>query len=174
MEKSLSGTVHPSQLSIEKLLENCRVERTRRGGPGGQHRNKVESAIVITHQSTGISGQAGERRSQHENRNVATERLRLNLAVGYRVTRSLAVPPGELWKSRTSGGKISVSTTHHDFPSILSEALDYLAGAEFELSAVAKRLNVSSSQLVKLLRSFRPAFEYVNAEREKRNLGRLK
>ena len=72
------------------------------------------------------------------------------------------------------GSTAGVRLRHHDFPSILSEALDYLAGAELELSAVAKRLNVSSSQLVKLLRSFRPAFEYVNAEREKRNLGRLK
>ncbi len=171
---SLSETIHPAQLSIEKLLENCRVERTRRGGPGGQHRNKVESAIVITHDPTGISGQAAERRSQHENRSVAIGRLRLNLAVGNRITRSLESQPSELWKSRARGGHIEVSPNHTDFPGLLAEALDYAAIAEFDISAAANRLGVSSSQLVKLFKSFRPAMAYVNCEREKRNLGPLK
>ena len=76
--------VHPAALPVEKLLTDCEIKKTRRGGPGGQHRNKVESAIVITHLPSKIVGQAGERRSQHENREVAVERLRLNLAVGWR------------------------------------------------------------------------------------------
>ena len=174
MEQPLSETVHPAQISIENLLEKCRVERTRRGGPGGQHRNKVQSAIVITHNPTGICGQASERRSQHENREVAIERLRLNLAVGYRITKSLDEAPSELWQSRTGSGRVSVSTNHTDFPSLLAEALDYLAIAEFDIPAAAKRLNVSGSQLVKLFKAFRPAFSYVNSEREKRNLGQLR
>ena len=174
METSVSETVHPAQLSIEKLLEKCRVERTRRGGPGGQHRNKVESAIVITHDPSGISGQAGERRSQHENRRVAIERLRLNLAVGFRIDRPLDSEPSKLWKSRIHGGRVEISPSHTDFPALLAEALDYLESSEFDMSAAAKCLGVSSSQLVKLFKLNRPAFSYVNYERQQRNLGQLK
>ena len=72
-------------------------------------RPKVESAIVITHKATGICGQASERRSQHENRDVAIERLRLNLAVGYRRPRSLDQKPSQLWKSRTRGGRVRIA-----------------------------------------------------------------
>ncbi|MFN5707736.1 MAG: peptide chain release factor family protein, partial [Planctomycetota bacterium] len=61
---------HPASLPEEKLLADCDVVRTRRGGPGGQHRNKVETAVVITHRPSGVSAEANERRSQAENRKV--------------------------------------------------------------------------------------------------------
>ena len=91
--------VHPAALPVEKLLTDCEIKKTRSGGPGGQHRNKVESAIVITHLPSKIVGQAGERRSQHENREVAVGRLRLNLAVGWRNPLIDEQAPSELWKA---------------------------------------------------------------------------
>ncbi len=166
--------MHPSRFSEEKLLNDCKVERTRRGGPGGQHRNKVESAIVITHLPTGIIGQAGERRSQHANREVAIERLRLNLAVGFRVPVIKSDSPSELWISRSRGGKLSVSISHEDFPGILSEALDCISAHDFEVGEAAKWLGISTSQLVKLLKQHRPAFEFVNRQRHESGLGKLR
>ena len=55
--------------------EDVRVDTHRGSGPGGQHRNKVASAVRLTHLPTGIVVTASEDRSQHRNRAVAWERL---------------------------------------------------------------------------------------------------
>ena len=77
----MPNSKHPAALSSEQLHARCHETRTRRSGPGGQHRNKVETAIVLLDPETGISAEAAERRSQAENRRVAIFRLRLNLAL---------------------------------------------------------------------------------------------
>lgn len=65
--------------SDEKLLAQCTVETFRAGGPGGQHQNKTESAVRLTHGPTGIVVTARESRSQHRNRARALDRLRTAL-----------------------------------------------------------------------------------------------
>jgi protein subunit release factor B len=47
----------------------------RAGGPGGQHRNKVETGVRLHHPPSGITVTATEGRSQYRNREVAMERL---------------------------------------------------------------------------------------------------
>jgi hypothetical protein len=159
---------HPACLAPEDLLKQCEVLTGRSGGPGGQHRNKVETLVHLKHLATGIESHAGERRSQVENRNVALSRLRLALAVHVRV----GVPSGEigspLWRSRCRGGKIACNPEHHDFPAILAEALDVLAAADWEPRKAALRLECSTSQLVKLLKDHPPALVKMNEERESR------
>lgn len=141
---------HPAQLPIDQLLADCQVQRTRGSGPGGQHRNKVETAVVVTHLPTGVRGEASERRSQEQNRQQAIHRLRLKLAVQLRSTPQ--EQPSELWQQRVSGRRISVSGTHEDFPALLAEALDMLVAKQLQVPPAAEQLNLSTSQLIKLLK----------------------
>ncbi|MGE0102944.1 MAG: peptide chain release factor-like protein [Blastocatellales bacterium] len=59
----------------ESLERDCDLEFFVAGGPGGQHRNKVETGVRLTHLPTGIVVTATERRSQSANRDAAYERM---------------------------------------------------------------------------------------------------
>jgi len=144
--------VHPAALPAQQLLAECDLRQLRRSGPGGQHRNKVETAVVLSHRPTGVRAEANERRSQAENRSVALLRLRLNLALEIRHSRASNETPSPLWQSRCRGGRIGVSASHEDFPALLAEALDAVSACDADVKAAAARLHCTGSQLVKLLK----------------------
>jgi peptide chain release factor len=56
-------------------LNEVRWETMRASGPGGQHVNRTESAVRVTHLPTGVQATAMEERSQHRNRKLALARL---------------------------------------------------------------------------------------------------
>lgn len=60
----------------EALAAECEETFFVGGGPGGQHRNKTETAVRLVHRPTGVTVTATERRSQAQNRGAALERLR--------------------------------------------------------------------------------------------------
>lgn len=165
--------VHPAAQDEAALLADCTVRRGRRGGPGGQHRNKVETAIVIEHGPTGIRAEASERRSQEENRRSAVFRLRVNLAMGVRASVDESTMPSELWQSRCRNRKISVAATHRDFPALLAEALDVVDSEDIDVAAAANRLGCSTSQLTKLLKTEPRALAQINEARKAIGLRKL-
>ena len=57
------------------LERDCDIQYFIATGPGGQHRNKVETGVRMTHRPTGIVVTATERRSQRANREAAYERM---------------------------------------------------------------------------------------------------
>lgn len=69
------------RLDDDALMAECDIDVFVGGGPGGQHRNKTESAVRLHHRPTGLLVTATERRSQHDNKLVALERLRERLRV---------------------------------------------------------------------------------------------
>lgn len=166
--------MHPAALPLDALLTQCVIARTRRGGPGGQHRNKVETAVVITHRPTGVSGQASERRSQDLNRQMAIQRLRVRLALAVRQPIEATEPPSDLWQSRSRGRQLAVNVEHVDFPALLAETLDRLAAGDWDVGTVAEQLGVTASQLVKFLKLEPAAFQLFNAARQARGLKPLR
>lgn len=165
---------HPAAVPAEILLKDCAVERTRRSGPGGQHRNKVETAIVLMHRPTGVQAEASERRSQPENMAVATMRLRVRLAVEVRQPVDLDLEPSDLWRSRCRQRRIQINPEHDDFPTLLAESLDVLAATAWDMSIAAEKLMCSSSQLAKFLQLEAPAFSLLNRQRQSVGLHALK
>ena len=165
--------MHPASLSDDEFQKQCTVQRTRASGPGGQHRNKVETAIVVKHKPTQIVGQASEKRSQHANLVAALFRLRIRLAMEVRST-PLPEAPSEVWRSRVKGRRISVSTSHADFPVVLVDALDQIERCQYEMPKAADALDVSTSQLLKLLKSDSQVWEQVQQSRMRLGLKRLK
>ena len=75
----LMDAEQPDRPDDDALLAECRIETFRAGGPGGQHQNKTESGVRLTHLPTGITVTARESRSQHRNRQIALARLRAAL-----------------------------------------------------------------------------------------------
>jgi protein subunit release factor B len=61
------------------LKRQVTVETYRSSGPGGQRKNKVETAVRLRHLPSGVTVVATEHRSQAENRRLAFERLRKRL-----------------------------------------------------------------------------------------------
>jgi len=59
----------------EALERDSDVEFFIASGPGGQHRNKVETGVRLLHRPSGIVVTATERRSQHANREMAFQRM---------------------------------------------------------------------------------------------------
>ena len=168
--------VHPAALAPAKLLAECVVRRQRRSGPGGQHRNKVDTAVVLVHQPTGIRSEATEQRSQATNQQVAIHRLRVKLAIQVRShgEEGCSRSASPLWRSRLRTQKIKIARTHEDFPSLLAEALDFLSALDFDVKECAEQLGTSSSQLVRFFKLEPEALIYVNERRSKRTLRPLR
>ena len=80
----MSDTVHIPD-SDEDLLKECNVDTFRAGGKGGQHLNKTESAVRMTHLPTGTVVSCQDERSQYQNKRKCLLQLREKLvALNYR------------------------------------------------------------------------------------------
>ena len=163
--------VHPACVSEKELLAACQVRHERRSGPGGQHRNKVATAVVLTHRPTRIRAEANERRSQAENHAEALRRLRVRLAI--EVRGPARGGPSERWQARVAAGRLSINPAHADFPALLAEALDAVVAAQYDMSAAADSLGISMSQMVRFLQHERAAWAGINKGRRQRGLRTL-
>ncbi|MBL9090092.1 MAG: peptide chain release factor-like protein [Planctomycetaceae bacterium] len=168
------AAIHPATLDDESLLQECSRRTTRRTGPGGQHRNKTETAVVLTHLPTGLRSEGSESRSQAQNLKAAIFRLRQALAEQVRLPVERGTAPSELWRSLVRGRKLAIGGENANFPALLAEALDRVAAHEFDVAAAAAALEVSTTQLVRFLQQSPLAWSRINVERVARSLRPLR
>ena len=165
---------HPACLPMDDLLQECEFQRGRAGGPGGQHRNKVETAVFVRHIPTEVTAFATERRSQAENQRKAIRRLRLSLAVQIRCLNSSDVVPSSLWESRCRQQKISCNEHHQDFPSMIAEAMDAAFAKDGDVRRAAAALGCSSSQLIRFIARIPEALSSLNQLRGEQGMKPLR
>jgi hypothetical protein len=155
-----------------RLLAECDLHLHRTGGPGGQHRNKVVSAVRLCHRPTGFVVTATERRSQHQNKANALARLREAIAVGIRL------PPPEpvIWPAsvQLQNERLKVSTKNPAFYQVLALVLDELATRAGQVGTAAQQLHLSTSSLTRFLAEHPKAWTEANRIRHAAGLPPLR
>lgn len=163
------------RLDDEALLAHCSVDTYRGSGPGGQKRNKTDSAVRVRHQPSGLSGQAADSRSQHDNRRRALRRLRRELALSLREEIDLASfePPDELARLLRPRGEV-IGPKHRDYLPAVAALLDLLVAHGCALKPTAEQLDSSSSALSKLITRDEKLHTRINQLRAQRGMRPLK
>ncbi len=133
-------------LGDHDLLAQCDATSSSTHSPGGQHRNKAESAVRLRHKPSGLMAQCEANRDRADNRAEALRRLRLRLVLA---------DPGRsdrAWLTEhVVDQRFTVGPAHPRFALVVACALDALDAAAGQLPEAAAGLGVTSSQLVRAL-----------------------
>ncbi|ESQ33447.1 hypothetical protein EUTSA_v10008542mg [Eutrema salsugineum] len=171
------------KFSDEELMKQCKFETFRVSGPGGQHRNKRDSAVRLKHLPTGIVAQAVEDRSQHKNRASALNRLRTLLAIKVRnkVDIDAYSPPPELLQIlppkstiRTSSSGSQIGPNNAKFVPGMQALLDVISACDGSIADSAKLLGLSTGGLSRLILSHDGLRMAVNSMRAAKGMKPLK
>ena len=162
--KSESNRNDLLSLDDEALLRLCRQECYRASGPGGQHRNKTDSAVRLSVMDGRIMASCEAHRSQHRNRAEALRRLRITIAIELRLPVTAAQWDGS-WK---------LGRKDRRYAGFLAHLLDVMAEKQWAVGLSADALGISTGKLVRVLARDPAAWNAVNQARAKLELVNLR
>ena len=161
----MTGERQYLELDDKALLAQCDVHIYKSSGPGGQHRNKVSSAVRLAHRPTGIAAHGDDSRSQHTNKLLAIRRLRMNIACRTRdqvdmqaadlpdvVRQCIFTPRG---RGADAPPRMEIGARDYRFWQVAAFLLDALASAEGQVSQAARRVGIGTANFSALLKSDR-------------------
>ncbi|MBE0664316.1 MAG: peptide chain release factor 1, partial [Candidatus Aminicenantes bacterium] len=120
-----SGRIHTSTVTVAVLPEvedvevdfnpkDIRIDTYAASGPGGQHVNKTESAIRVTHFPTGIVVTCQDEKSQHKNKDKALKVLKARLFEHEKIKQNESIASSR--KSQVGSGERSEKIRTYNFP----------------------------------------------------------
>ena len=164
--------------SDDALIGQCEVDRYRASGPGGQHRNKTESAVRLRHRLTGVTAIGEDSRSQAENKVHAVRRLRAAIALAVREPVALdGYAPSPRLAALVAGGTAPLGARTRltgDYWAAIAELLDLLVSGDLEIAATAQRLGITTGALSKLVLHDEQVARAVNDLRRARGMRTLR
>ena len=168
----------------QALLLQCDIHFYKSSGPGGQHRNKVSSAVRLKHRPTGVSAHGDDSRSQHQNKEMAIRRLRMNLAC--QIRRQLTPPILDLpdyikeciFRSRGKQAgdnvRLEIGVKDHRFWHIAAYLLYVMQACQGKVSDAAAILGITTGNFAALLNSHRHLLTAAQQIRKQFGLSLLK
>ena len=164
--------------SDDALVAQSEVDRYRASGPGGQHRNKTESAVRLRHKPSGMTAIGEDSRSQAENKLHAVRRLRGAIALGLREPVALdGFAASPRLAALVAGGTAPLGAKTRltgAYWAAIAELLDLLVAGELEIAATAQRLGLTTGGLSKLLLHDDQVARVVNDLRRARGMRALR
>ena len=150
------------QLENDALIKLCDIDFFKATGPGGQKKNKTESAVRLTLKNSAISTTASEDRQQSINRSRALQKMRLAIALEMRQEPQ---PWTGQWDMNTKNSSYSL------FAACLT---DHLHSHNWQVSEAAKSLNLSTGKLIKIIAKNETFWQFLNSARQKNGYKPLK
>ena len=149
-------------ISDDEFIRHCKLEFFKATGAGGQHRNKTFSAVRVTHEASNLYAEDCSERSQHRNRANAIHKLKMLIALKFRLPLSDVMP------------RMECAMTAPDYPLFAALVLDILESFEYDHKKTAQLCGISSSALLKKLYRDPQLYQHFCRCREERNLPKLK